>query len=62
MPRSEPFLSARVDPTGARAFDVEGDLRLYAFLRFYSLRDARSGIGTGLRSTLGRSEIDQLID
>jgi hypothetical protein len=33
-------ISARFDPTGARAFDVASDLRVYTFLSFDSFRDA----------------------
>jgi hypothetical protein len=33
-------VSARFDPTGARAFDLASDLRVYTFLSFDSFRDA----------------------
>lgn len=36
-------VSARFDPTGARAFDIGGDLRPYFFLSFDSFRDAAAG-------------------
>ncbi len=55
-------VSARFDPTGSRAFDIGGDLRPYFFLSFDSFRDAWAGLGTGPRSTQGRSGVDHLID
>ncbi|HSV92809.1 MAG TPA: hypothetical protein VLH81_07020, partial [Desulfobacterales bacterium] len=46
-------VSARFDPTGARAFDIGGDLRPYFFLSFDSFRDAWAGLDSSPREIAG---------